>query len=82
MTKRLVVEAKPRMRDHANPYPHPLFSLTPPPSVHYQGTMHEELYTVLRLADLSMLETAESKPGGAPIDPGELKRYTYIHILP
>ena len=35
--------------------------------------MHEELYTVLRLADLSMLETAEFKPGGAPIDPGELK---------
>ena len=47
----------------------------------YQGTMHEELYTVLRLADLSMLETAEFKPGGAPIDPGELKNYTYIHTI-
>ena len=38
--------------------------------------MHEELYTVLRLADLSMLETVEFKPGGAPIDPGELKTNT------
>ena len=77
------MDVKPRMRDHGDSYPPP-FSLTPPPPVHYQGTMHEELYTVLRLADLSMLETAESKPGGAPIDPGELKRYTYIHtyIIP
>ena len=30
-----------------------VFSLTSPPPAHYQGTMHEELYTVLRVADLS-----------------------------
>ena len=34
---------------------------------------------LLHVADLSMLETAELKPEGAPIVSGELKNNTYIH---
>ena len=54
----------------------PPFSLSPPSPVCYQGAVHEDLYTVLRLADLSMVETAEFNPGGAPLDPGDLKTDT------
>ena len=39
--------------------------------------MQEELYTVLRVADLSRLAAAEFKPEGAPIVSGELKTIQY-----
>ena len=71
---------KRRMKDPGSHPTPPSFSLSPPLPVQHQGTMQEELYTVLRVADLSRLAAAEFKPEGAPIVSGELKTIQYNTI--
>ena len=71
------MDVKLRTRDLASHNPPPTPLSPPPPPVHYQGTMHEEscvCFALRRPVEANPL--AELKPGGAPIDPGELKNNT------